>query len=54
MAALAAVAGALAVALGLGASLAWDTPAGPSIVVAAALLFFLRLAGGSLVQRPSA
>ena len=54
MAALAAVAGALAVALGLGASLAWDTPAGPSIVVAAALLFFLSLAGGALAQRPGA
>jgi len=54
MAALAAVAGALAVTLGLLASLAWDTPAGPSIVVAAALLFFLSLAGGALVQRPSA
>jgi zinc transport system permease protein len=53
MAALAAIAGALAVTLGLLASLAWDTPAGPSIVVAAALLFFLSLAGGALVQRPS-
>jgi zinc transport system permease protein len=51
---LAALAGALAVALGLAASLAWDTPAGPSIVVAAALLFFLSLTGGALVQRPGA
>ena len=54
MALLAALAGALAVALGLAASLAWDTPAGPSIVVAAALLFFLSLAGGALTQRPRA
>ena len=54
MAALAALAGALAVTLGLAASLARDTPAGPSIVVAAALLFFLSLAGGALGQRPGA
>ncbi len=33
--------GALAVVAGLGASGRWDTPAGPSIVVAAALLFLL-------------
>ena len=54
MAALAAVAGALAVMLGLAASLAWDTPAGPSIVVAATLVFFVSLAGGALAQRPHA
>ncbi|GIX06651.1 MAG: hypothetical protein KatS3mg115_1054 [Candidatus Poribacteria bacterium] len=30
-----------AVAIGLGASLWWDTPSGPSIVVAAAALFLL-------------
>jgi zinc transport system permease protein len=54
MALLAALAGAFAVALGLAASLAWDTPAGPSIVVAAALLFVLSLAGGALAQRPRA
>jgi zinc transport system permease protein len=41
MATLASLVGALAVALGLGASLAWDTPAGPSIVVAASLAFVL-------------
>jgi zinc transport system permease protein len=29
----------LAVSLGLGASWFWDTPAGPSVVVAAVLLF---------------
>jgi zinc transport system permease protein len=35
--------GAAAVALGLGASLQWDTPAGPSIVVAASAVFALTL-----------
>ena len=39
MAVLAALTGALAVVLGLFASLQWDTPSGPSIVVAAILLF---------------
>jgi len=37
----AALVGCLAVAAGLGGSLYWDTPAGPSIVVAATLLFLL-------------
>jgi zinc transport system permease protein len=41
MALLAALAGALAVVLGLAGSWFWDTPAGPSIVVAAALMFLL-------------
>ena len=41
MAILAAVIGALAVSGGLGGSLAFDTPAGPSIVVMALLLFAL-------------
>ena len=54
MAALAALAGALAVLGGLGASLVWDTPAGPSIVVAATGLFLLSLAGTLLHPRPSA
>lgn len=44
MAALAALIGALAVVLGLFASLHWDTPSGPSIVVAAVALFCLGLA----------
>jgi zinc transport system permease protein len=35
--------GCLAVAGGLGSSMAWDTPAGPSIVVVATGLFFLLL-----------
>jgi zinc transport system permease protein len=39
MAAGAALAGCLAVGLGLWCSLRWDTPAGPSVVVAAAALF---------------
>jgi len=43
MAVAASVVGALAVALGLGASLALDTPSGPSIVVAAFALFLLGL-----------
>jgi zinc transport system permease protein len=40
----AAVAGSVAVAGGLAGSLRWDTPAGPSIVLAAALLFALSAA----------
>lgn len=39
MAALASLIGALAVIAGLGGSAAWDTPAGPSIVVAASIAF---------------
>jgi zinc transport system permease protein len=39
MASLASVIGCLAVALGLSASLRWNTPTGPSVVVAAAVLF---------------
>jgi zinc transport system permease protein len=41
MAAFAALLGAFAVGLGLWSSLIWDTPAGPSIVSAAAALFLL-------------
>ncbi|HUH86248.1 MAG TPA: zinc ABC transporter permease subunit ZnuB [Stellaceae bacterium] len=44
MAAMAALAGALAVAAGLGASLRWDLPTGPAIVLAAGALFALSLA----------
>lgn len=43
MAIFAAALGCLAVLGGLGASLQWDTPAGPSIVSAATALFFLAL-----------
>ncbi|MES9826134.1 MAG: zinc ABC transporter permease subunit ZnuB [Candidatus Thiodiazotropha endolucinida] len=41
MALVAAAVGALAVVLGLAGSWQWDTPAGPSVVVAAAMLFGL-------------
>ena len=44
MAAMAALAGVLAVLGGIGASLRWDLPAGPAVVLAAALLFALSLA----------
>lgn len=43
--------GALAVVGGLGGSLRWDTPAGPTIVVAASALFALALAGAALWRR---
>jgi zinc transport system permease protein len=43
-AALAALAGVLAVLGGIGASLRWDLPAGPAVVLAAAVLFALSLA----------
>jgi zinc transport system permease protein len=43
MALLAAATGVLAVVLGLGASLRWDTPSGPSVVVAAFSLFLVSL-----------
>ena len=43
MAALASLAGVVAVIMGMSASFFWDTPAGPSIVVSAMLLFSLSL-----------
>lgn len=46
MAILSSVIGALAVVIGLQASLRWDTPSGPSIVVAALLLFLSATASG--------
>ena len=46
MALLAAAAGCAAVLGGLLASLAWDTPSGPSVVVVAALMFLASLAWG--------
>lgn len=51
MAVAAAALGCIAVALGLGASLRFDTPGGPSIVVAAALLFAIALALGPVLAR---
>ena len=55
MACLAAGTGAIAVSAGLGGSVVLDTPSGPSIVVAAALLFALSLVpgrGGAARIRP--
>ncbi|MEM5584163.1 metal ABC transporter permease [Roseibium sp. AS2] len=55
MAVIAAFAGAAAVVAGLYGSLHYDTPSGPSIVVAAMLLFMLSLVpGGRIVRRMSA
>lgn len=51
MAVIAALTGAAAVLGGLAGSLKWDTPSGPSIVVAAALLFLLSLFAGGIRQR---
>ena len=50
MAVLAAAVDALSATGGLAASLAWDTPAGPSIVVVATVLFAVGLAVGALVR----
>jgi zinc transport system permease protein len=52
MAGLAVLAGVLAVLAGIGGSFVWDTPAGPSIVVAATALFVLSLLAGALRARP--
>ncbi|PID60150.1 MAG: hypothetical protein CSB44_11745 [Gammaproteobacteria bacterium] len=46
MAAIAAIIGVLAVVAGLYGSLAWDTPSGPSMVVAALVLFLMALPFG--------
>lgn len=52
MAVLASFAGMAAVVLGLEASLAWDTPSGPTIVVAALVLFVLAMSPvGSAIVR---
>jgi zinc transport system permease protein len=51
MAVLAAVLGALSVVGGLFASLQWDTPSGPSIVVVATVLFTLGLGVGAARRR---
>lgn len=50
MAVLAALFGVLAVLVGLTASLFWDTPSGPSVVVAAAGLFALAMLGEELLR----
>jgi zinc transport system permease protein len=51
MAVLAAAVGVLAVALGLTASLRWDTPSGPSVVVAAFTLFLASLGLAAIRER---
>ncbi|HLS69950.1 MAG TPA: metal ABC transporter permease [Kiloniellales bacterium] len=51
MALLAGLLGVIAVGLGLTGSLAYDTPSGPSIVVAALLILMASLAGGALLRR---
>ena len=51
MAVLAALAGALSVALGLGGSFSFDTASGPSIVVAALLLFLGANGAAALLLR---
>jgi zinc transport system permease protein len=51
MAGLAALIGALAVILGIGGSVQWDTPAGPTIVLASALLFLLAMAAGPALRQ---
>jgi zinc transport system permease protein len=52
MAAMAIVAGALAVLFGLAGSVVWDTPSGPSVVVAAFLGFLGSLAAGGFRRHP--
>jgi len=54
MAGLAALSGALAVLGGIAGSLQWDTPAGPSIVLAAAILFVLAMMAGPVLRRAHA
>ena len=49
MAILAIVAGCISVVLGLGSSMTWDIPAGPAIVLAAAVLFLV----GGLLRKTS-
>ena len=49
MAILAIVAGGISVVLGLGSSMTWDIPAGPAIVLAAAVLFLV----GGLLRKTS-
>ena len=51
MAVMAVVAGALAGFCGLAGSVVWDTPSGPSVVVAAFLGFLVSLAAGGLRRR---
>jgi zinc transport system permease protein len=50
MAGLAALIGALAVVMGIGGSFRWDTPAGPTIVLATTILFLLAMALGPALR----
>jgi len=50
MASVAALIGAPAVFMGVGGSLRWDTPAGPTIVLATAILFVLAMALGPALR----
>ncbi|MEM7024562.1 MAG: metal ABC transporter permease [Pseudomonadota bacterium] len=50
MALLAALIGVLSVLMGIGGSVQWDTPTGPMIVLASALLFMVAM-GAGLLQR---
>jgi len=52
MAVWAAALGVVSVFAGLGASLLWDTPAGPAIVLAASVLFVASLGVPSLLRQP--
>jgi zinc transport system permease protein len=54
MALLSAGAGAVSVVAGLFASLYWNTPAGPSVVVAACLLFAIAFGAGARLDRRAA
>lgn len=51
MAVLASITGMVAVVLGMWASFQWDTPAGPSIVVAATSIFVLSVLAAPLLKR---
>lgn len=53
MAVFAAIAGSIAVVLGLQGSLLWDLPSGPAIVVAAALLYVVSIAVPGRIRGPA-
>lgn len=53
MAVIAAVFGIVAVLGGLAGSFAWDTPSGPTIVLAATAIFLLSLSLGAMMRRPA-
>ena len=53
MAVFAAIAGSIAVVLGLQGSLLWDLPSGPAIVVAVALLYVVSIAVPGRIRGPA-